>query len=77
MQSPVPSSLLGRLASSKARYGLLQRVIRQFSYSSLDTLYTGKEVARRRVGPSLLLPYFSYRWNQLWRKASAVLWTKA
>ena len=66
MHSPVPADLTKRLAPSKA--ALLEVLSKRFSFSSLASLYTGTEIANRKIGTSLLLPYASYRGDQMWRK---------
>ena len=66
MHSPVPTDLAGRLAPSRAV--LLELLSKRISFSSLSSLYDGTEIASRKVGASLLLPYASYRANQVWRK---------
>ena len=66
MHSPVPVDLAKRLAPSKA--ALIAMLSKQFSFSSLSSLYSGTDIANRKIGTSLLLPYASYRWDQMWRK---------
>lgn len=66
MRSPVPADLAERLAPSRA--ALLEMLSKRFSFSSLSSLYEGTEIANRKVGASLLLPYATYRGDQMWRK---------
>ena len=66
MRSAVPEDLVHRLAPSRAT--LLQMLSKHLSFSSLSSLYDGTKIANRKVGASLLLPYASYRRDQVWRK---------
>lgn len=66
MHSPVPADLAKRLHPSKA--DLLSMLSKRFSFSSLSSLYDGTDIANRKIGTSLILPYASYRMDQVWRK---------
>jgi len=68
MASPVPEDLAERLGTANARAAVLDLLSRNLSFSSFSSLYSGTEVANRKLGASLLLPYASYRSDQVWRK---------
>jgi hypothetical protein len=66
--STVPSELAGRLVSSDVRKALIEALVNRVSFSSLSSLYSGRRIACRNIGVSLLLPYASYKSDQMWRK---------
>ena len=68
MGSPVPEDLAERLGTGPATAAILELLSKNLSFSSLSSLYSGAELADRKVGSSLLLPYGSYRSDQVWRK---------
>lgn len=71
MHSPLPEDLAERLATFKAP--LLELIAKRLSLSSLSSLYEGMDIAGRKVGASLLLPYVSYRGHQIRRKVMFAL----
>lgn len=68
MGSPVPKDRINRLRSSGTRAAIVSLLSKNLSFSSLSSLYSGASVAHRKLGASLLLPYASYRGDQIWRK---------
>jgi hypothetical protein len=66
--STVPSELAGRLVTSDVRKALIEALVNRVSFSSLSSLYSGRRIACRNIGVSLLLPYASYKSDQMWRK---------
>lgn len=66
MHSSLPADFAEYLGSPKAP--ILELLSKRLSFSSLSSLYGGTEIANRKVGVSLLLPYASYRADQVWRK---------
>lgn len=77
MASPVPEDLAKCLGTTPARAAILEMLSKNLSFSSLSSLYSGIELVDRKVGPSLLLPYASYRSDQVWRKIRYVTFGSA
>ena len=68
----LPDEVLDNLTLSRVR-AILIRYLSQGSFcSSLSVLDSTKELFGRQIGWSLLLPYATYRWDQLWRKMKFV-----
>ncbi len=68
MGTPLPANLTEQLGAAGLRAATLDLLSRHFSFSNFRSLYSGRLLANRRVGASLLLPYASYRGDQIWRK---------
>lgn len=68
----VPSIVLSELKTSRVRKFFIRMTVRSLKrVCSLDTLsrYSGRKIFRRVFGLSLVLPYVTYRWDQVGRKA--------
>ncbi len=66
-----PSALDG-LAVPSPRAALIRYLSRERSFTSLANLYAGNRLFGREVGRGLLLPYATYRGNQLWKRMKFV-----
>jgi hypothetical protein len=62
---PLPDRVLEDLGVSAGRGRLIQYLSRNMSFSSLASLHTGMNLIGRQLGPSLLLPWAVYSWEQL------------
>ncbi len=69
----LPVYALDRLLNSSIRATIIRYLGQRMSFSSPTSLYSGAKFLGRRLNLSLLLPYASYRWDQVWRKAGFVL----
>lgn len=68
MSSPMPSDVAAMLGVAGLRAAALDLLTSRRSFSSFGTMYSGLELAGRRVNSSLLLPYATYRGDQILRK---------
>jgi hypothetical protein len=72
----VPRGALDRLAIGATRRLItdqaIQRLVRHVPLASLS-YYTGSDLAGRKVGWSLVLPYLTYRWRQMGSKLHEAL----
>ena len=68
MGTPVPTDLTNWLRPNGTKAAIVSLLSKKLSFSSFSSLYTGASVAHRKLGASLMLPYASYRGDQIWRK---------
>jgi hypothetical protein len=66
--SPVPDGIMERLAVNPIRAALIRVLLRHRPSQSWVHPPRGLQIFNRRVNASLLLPYATYRWDQIWRK---------
>lgn len=69
----LPAGLLEGLNVNPVRAKIMGYLSRQTSAEAFSLSYSGANKAGRQLGMSLLLPYASFRWYQIWRKAVFVL----
>ena len=72
----IPTTVCSDLEINHRRARIIQRLISRISSYPLSSLSSGKRIFQRRVGLSLILPYSTYRWDQLIRKFSYVWSTR-
>lgn len=65
----LPAGVLAALKVNPLRAALIRYLSRRRSWSSLSSLYAGKNILGKRLNCSLLLPYATYRGYQVWRNA--------
>lgn len=68
----LPEQVLPALAVPLVRAALIRYLSQKISLASLASLYSGSRLFGREVGRGLLLPYTTYRWNQMWRRIKFV-----
>ncbi len=72
----LPAEVPDRLVDNPVRAAIIRYLSQRMSFSSLTSLYSGEKILNRRINLSLLLPYASYRWDQVWRKVKLVWHTR-
>lgn len=68
----LPARAFDGLAVSAVRAALIRYLSRKMSFASLATLYEGSTLFGREVGRGLLLPYATYRRDQMWKRIKFV-----
>jgi hypothetical protein len=68
----LPDEVLDRLVNNQLRTAIIRFLAQRMSFSSPSSLYSGEKFLGRKINLSLLLPYASYRWDQVWRKVGFV-----
>lgn len=68
----LPAQAFDGLAVPVVRAALIRYLSRKMSFVSLATLYEGSTLFSREVGRGLLLPYATYRRDQMWKRIKFV-----
>ena len=63
----LPEDVLARLTPAPLRAAMIRWLSQHRSCADLASFARGLPLFGRQVGPSILLPYATYRWQQAWR----------
>jgi hypothetical protein len=69
----LPDQALDRLNVNPIRASVVDYLVKRLSLSSFSSLYSGRKLFGRRIDESLILPYSTFRWYQVWRRFAFVL----
>ncbi len=72
----LPEKVLAGLAVPTVRTAIIGYLSRRMSFASLASLYSGSQIFGRAVSWGLLLPYMTYRREQVWKRIEFVWGTR-
>ena len=64
----LPDRALDSLKVNPVRRVVIRYLTQQMSLSSFSSLYAGRDLFGRKIDWSLILPYTTFRWYQVWRR---------
>jgi hypothetical protein len=68
----LPAGVLDDLAVGPVRAAVIRFLGRRMAARSLSALYSGVQVFGKPLGLSLVLPYVTYRWHQVWQNVGTL-----
>ncbi len=67
-----PEEVLNNSQINPLRSKIIHILSKRMSFCSLFSFYSGRNLFGRVISPSLLLPYASYSWIQIWQNVGVI-----